>query len=248
MKKKASKRITDKAVQATENAEVVARINRTAMVKEPDNDAPQDSGMTLRQETFVKYYTGKHFGNATQSAIAAGYRESSARETASELLTKPDIRSAVRRALARKHRDADRVVDELTAIAFDDFNKFVTIREDGRPIVDWVGAARCGALGSIRKMKFDPVTGDPIFEMHDRVRALEVLAKIHGLVRERHEVTGPGGSPIQVEAVRATLSNPRAFALAVEFARVIEESKPAALPEPIAAEAVPVPSAEASKS
>jgi hypothetical protein len=31
-------------------------------------------------------------------------------------------------------------------------------------------------------------------------------------------------------------------------ARVIEESKPAALPEPIAAEAVPVPSAEGVKS
>jgi hypothetical protein len=248
MKKKPAKRITDKAVQATENAEVVARITTTAKKPEPDNDPPEESGLSLRQEMFVKYYTGKHYSNATQAALAAGYRESSAAESGCELLKLSKIRSAIRRAMARKHRDADRVVDELTAIAFDDFNKFVTVQDDGRVLVDWKGAAASGALGSIRKMKFDPVTGDPIFEMHDRVRALEVLAKIHGLVRERHEVTGPGGSPIQVEAVRATLSNPRAFALAVEFTKLIEESKPAALPEPIAAEAVPVPSAEASKS
>jgi len=47
-----------------------------------------------RQRKFVANYTDptkETFGNDTKSAIAAGYSKTSAKSTASEILTKPDV-------------------------------------------------------------------------------------------------------------------------------------------------------------
>ena len=51
-----------------------------------------------KQRKFIAYYTDPTkdtFGNATRSAIAAGYSEKSARFIASENLTKPNIQSEI---------------------------------------------------------------------------------------------------------------------------------------------------------
>ena len=45
--------------------------------------------LTIKQKKFAELYAAS--GNATQSAIGAGYSESTARSIASENLTKPDI-------------------------------------------------------------------------------------------------------------------------------------------------------------
>ena len=54
--------------------------------------------LNTRQRRFVAEFTnpeGKAFGNATKSAIAAGYSKKSARFIASENLTKPNIQSEI---------------------------------------------------------------------------------------------------------------------------------------------------------
>jgi len=39
------------------------------------------------------------------------------------------------------------------------------------------------------------------FKMHDKIRALEILARHLGMLVERHEVTGEDGGPIKIEYV-----------------------------------------------
>lgn len=50
--------------------------------------------LTTKQDRFVEEYVTDF--NASRSAVSAGYSEKTARSIASELLTKPDIRSAIK--------------------------------------------------------------------------------------------------------------------------------------------------------
>ena len=56
--------------------------------------------LTSKQDAFVKEYI-INGGNATQAAIKAGYSEKTAVKTASENMTKPDIKEAI-----AKHRNS----------------------------------------------------------------------------------------------------------------------------------------------
>lgn len=78
--------------------------------------------MTPQQQQFVLEYLIDL--NATQAAIRAGYSEKTARQQASDLLTKPDIQDAVAEAMAARSKrteiTADRVLCELGKIGFSD--------------------------------------------------------------------------------------------------------------------------------
>lgn len=54
--------------------------------------------LTKRQHRFVEEYTVDF--NATQAAIRAGYSSRSARQTASEILTYPDVKEAIQKRQA----------------------------------------------------------------------------------------------------------------------------------------------------
>jgi phage terminase small subunit len=51
--------------------------------------------LSERERRFVEAYMGKAAGNATEAAILAGYKRTSARQQGSRLLTKASIRNAV---------------------------------------------------------------------------------------------------------------------------------------------------------
>jgi len=53
--------------------------------------------LTTKQDRFVEEYVNDF--NASRAAISAGYSEKTARSIASELLTKPDIRNAIKHHL-----------------------------------------------------------------------------------------------------------------------------------------------------
>ena len=77
-------------------------------------------GLSHRQELFVAQYLID--GNATRSAIAAGYSHKSAAQSGCELLKLPKIVAALEAAktkrLDRLDITADRVLQELAAMAF----------------------------------------------------------------------------------------------------------------------------------
>ncbi len=91
-----------------------------------------------RHEIFAREYVKDL--NGTRAAIAAGYAKTTARATASRLLTKSNIQGLVA-SLTKKHTDkldldAEKVLTELSKRAFSNFLDYVRITEDGDAVVD----------------------------------------------------------------------------------------------------------------
>lgn len=90
--------------------------------------------LSERERRFVDAYMGRAAGNATKAAEIAGYKPANARQQASRLLTKANIKAAVEeRRHAREEQadiDAVRVVKELARIGLSDVRDLFT--EDGR--------------------------------------------------------------------------------------------------------------------
>lgn len=88
--------------------------------------------LTAKQQRFVEEYLVDL--NATQAAIRAGYSERTARAMGAENLTKPDIAAAI--SAGQKNRaerveiEADRVLQEVYAIAMADTNGIVAFRRE----------------------------------------------------------------------------------------------------------------------
>lgn len=74
--------------------------------------------MTPRQQKFCDEYLIS--GNATDAAIKAGYSRKTAKQTGSENLAKPDLRSYIDEQLAKIHSakiaDAEEVMKYLTSV------------------------------------------------------------------------------------------------------------------------------------
>jgi len=144
--------------------------------------------LTPKERRFIDEYLVDL--NGTQAAIRAGYSKRRAKQTACELLDKPEVATAIAAAQAAR--------SERTQIT-----------------QDWV----LDRLQEVveRSMQHEPVkdsqgnpTGEYTFQHAGANRALELLGKHLGMFRERVEHTGPGGGPIEtdstlrVEFVRST--------------------------------------------
>lgn len=57
--------------------------------------------LTRKQELFIEYYLANGF-NGSAAAVSAGYSEKTAKEIASELLTKPNIKEIIEAKLKEK--------------------------------------------------------------------------------------------------------------------------------------------------
>lgn len=90
----------------------------------------EDLPLEPRQQLFVDEYIIDF--NATRAAKAAGYSESSAASIASENLTKPNIKTAVDKAVAERRQrlriDADSVLWMWWQIANADYNELSSVR------------------------------------------------------------------------------------------------------------------------
>lgn len=95
----------------------------------------RDKKLTPKQERFVAEYLIDL--NATQAAIRAGYSEKTAQEIGAENLTKPMIRQHIDAALAKRSEKteitADRVLKEISRMAFYDPIDLIEIIRDAMP-------------------------------------------------------------------------------------------------------------------
>jgi hypothetical protein len=117
--------------------------------------------LTEKERRFCEAFMGAAAGNATKAARLAGYSSRSSdslRRTASDLLTKPHIRAAIDDRIA-----SDPAVAERTRLQ----RLWTAVAMGDREF-------ESRALGR--------------FEMRDRLRASELLAKSQGLFVDRHEV------------------------------------------------------------
>ena len=93
------------------------------LTRTPGNLTSKPGNLTPKQKLFVEAYL-TNGGNGRQAALSAGYSAKTARQQASENLSKPDIQAAIQAAMAprveRFGLTLDRLEEELACIAFFD--------------------------------------------------------------------------------------------------------------------------------
>lgn len=169
--------------------------------KKEENNAwtVPENFMTPKMQQFVLEYLIDL--NGTQAAIRAGYSQKTAYSIANELLQKPVVKAALDKAMeARAIRTgitADLVLMQLAKIAFANLNDFV---EFGHDVFDVEGEESGPAVkimksfvkvkpskqvdGSVLSEVSETVNGIRV-KQHDKMKALELLGKHHGLFSDR---------------------------------------------------------------
>lgn len=173
-----------------------------------------NEGLTPRERRFVEEYLVDLNGKA--AAIRAGYSPRGADQTAARLLGRVKLGAAVARAKEERADrigvKADAVLRELARIGFSDLRRVFTDTGELRAIAELDDDA-AAALASVEVVTKTIPIGDGAVDVEhthkvkawDKPRALELLAKHLGILRERVEHSGPGGGPIEVAAIGAEL-------------------------------------------
>ncbi|MBN2427887.1 MAG: terminase small subunit [Deltaproteobacteria bacterium] len=160
--------------------------------------------LTARQQRFVAEYIKNP--NATQAALKAGYKDGS---IGRHLVTKKHVSEAIAERQEKLQKELEisqeRTLNEIAAAAFLDIGEIFD--EAGNLLhVDQIPEEARRAIASIETEKITRGRGDdatPVtirkIRFHDKLKALEQLAKHLGLFVEKHEHSGPNGGPIETK-------------------------------------------------
>lgn len=121
-------------------------------------------------------------------------------------MSKPVILEQIRLRLNEMTMSADEALVSLADIARGDISDFIDVA--GKlPIINFEKAKQAGKLGLIKKVTFK--NGQISFELYDKQRALETVAKHHGLLADRVKVDIDINIMVEVvEALEALGQNP----------------------------------------
>lgn len=154
--------------------------------------------ITARHRRFVQSYC-EHF-NGARAAREAGYAESRARITASELLADSDISEMVEERLEELSMSSAEATKRLTDQARATISDFFETRdtpEGEELILDHDALLQQGHL--VKELRWDS-DGQPVLKLYSAQKALKTLLEAHGAFNhdQRHEVMGKDGQPIEV--------------------------------------------------
>lgn len=139
--------------------------------------------LTNKQRQFINEYFVCGM-NASEAARRAGYK-GKANVVGSLLLANVSIREKINHRLEQAQMSADEVLARLTDYARSDFSDFIDVQH-GYTSFDLAKAQEAGKLHLIKKFKITK-TGIEL-ELHDPMRALELLGKHHRLLTDKIEV------------------------------------------------------------
>lgn len=170
--------------------------------------------LTHKQSVFVAEYLIDM--NATQAAIRAGYSEKTAGSQAFDLLKKPEIQDAISVAMAERSTRTDitqdRVLLELAKIGFSDIRKAVAWGPEVQIVDPDTGeTAVSNGVALIASGIIDDDTAAAVSEisqtaqgikikLHDKRAALVDIGKHLGMFRDKLELTGKDGGPVEIVA------------------------------------------------
>ena len=163
--------------------------------------------LTPKQHIFVIEYLVDL--NATQAALRAGYSAKTAYQAGKQNIHKSTIKAAIDAAMAERAKrinlTADRVLQELALIGFANMADFIHVDESGMVQALPFETLAEGRSRIVKKVKDKRVIrstkgtesspdGDQIldatfeFELCDKVKSLELLARHLGLLHDKTEV------------------------------------------------------------
>jgi phage terminase small subunit len=183
--------------------------------------------MNANQRRFIDEYLIDL--NGSQAAIRAGYSARSARKTAYDLLAKPEIAEAVQAAMneraARTAITQDRVLKELAKIGFSDIRKAVQWQpnvigmaegEDGEERLVVTNQVQLVASSEIDDETAAAISsigqdsrGGLKIQFHDKQAALVSMGRHLGMFKDKTELTGPDGGPVQVQRIERVIVDPQ---------------------------------------
>jgi phage terminase small subunit len=191
-----------------------AALKRQVTPQEPPADTyktPQNTlkapSLTPKQQMFVLEYLVDL--NATQAALRAGYSAKTAGKAGTKNTQKGPIKEAIDAAMAERAKrvnlSADRVLQELALIGFANMADFIHVDESGMVQALPFETLAEGQSRIVKKVKDkrvirstkgteDNPDGDQIldatfeFELCDKVKSLELLARHLGLLHDKTEV------------------------------------------------------------
>lgn len=187
-----------------------------------------------RQYRFVQEYCKDFI--ATSAYIRAGYSENGAAQSASKLLTNPEIQAAIedekRNIAALAGLSRGYLVRELTSVVNSDRPRCCrycygiehkyqwTEREYARELSKALEAGQTvpdfsGGFGYLKnRAPFEECPaceGEGILKptleapkKADKIKAIDLLSKLGGLIVERKELSGPGGGPLAMATLAVT--------------------------------------------
>jgi phage terminase small subunit len=176
--------------------------------------------------------------NATQAAVRAGYSSNAARQQGSRLLTNVAIKARVDELLGRiadrLEISAANVLGELAKLGFANMDDYVRVVEGGDAVVDLSNMDR-DKWAAVQEITVDSYTeggGEDArevkrvkFKLSDKRAALVDLGKHLGLFVTKHELSGPGGGPLEVVELTETERAAKATALIQTALKRAEVSK-----------------------
>jgi phage terminase small subunit len=164
-----------------------------------DGKAKSEEGLTAMQELFVKEYLVDM--NATQAAIRAKYSEHTAEQLGYQLLQNPSVRAAIdeqlRRRFERLDIRADKVLRELGRLAFGSLRDIAKWEGSSPSLIDSdeLGDDAAALLKSINFSESESSSDKGSassrtlsFTMHDKAKALELLARHFKMLTDKVEV------------------------------------------------------------
>jgi hypothetical protein len=168
-------------------------------LKHPD---PALDGLNAKQISFVEHFLSEEiFGNATQAAKAAGYKMGGVTDNsrnAWQLLNHPEVSRAIATRLSMRlsSGDGNAIKTALARLARADMSNFLSVEdvkgEDGkivsRFVLDAAKARAAAAIGQIKEYRV--INGNVVLKLHDPLPALQVLAKMEGMLKDQVEHSG----------------------------------------------------------
>lgn len=175
--------------------------------------------LAARHARFVEEYLVDL--NATQAAIRAGYSARTARQMGEENLSKPDIQAAIAKRMHDREKRTeitqDRVIAELAKIAFGNKRSVMEWGPSGVKLKDSKLLTDDDAAQVAEVSESVTNAGGTLkLKTHDKVKALELIGRHLGMFKDRVELTGKDGGPIQCERAPADLTDEE---LAAELAK-----------------------------
>ena len=158
--------------------------------------------MTPKQKRFVDEYLVDL--NATQAAIRAGYSERTARITAAQNLTKPNIQSAIEKRIKDREKrtelSQDKVLKELAHIAFDDIKNYLTYwtDEEGQTHVELKPSKEIDTR-NVSEIQLE--NGKLKFKLYSKDNALVQLGRHLGMFNDKLNVTGELDIEVKIPGV-----------------------------------------------
>ena len=139
------------------------------------------NGLTQKQELFVRAYIGLVEGvpkfNATAAAALVGYKD--AHNEGWRLRKNAEVSARISEMLSSYSLSPEEVLYELTDVASAEWRDFVTVRTD-------------------------PKTGETLdvkMDLGSKVKSLEILAKAHGMLTDKLDLSGSLTSTVELIGV-----------------------------------------------